>query len=211
MPLIIEKREDKFSFIVWEIDEDLSFFLDKFKICDLEKQEISNFSEHRLFEWWSSRYLLYLLENEDKRSCVLKDGYGKPYLQNSSKNISISHSGKKIAAVISKEVIGIDIQNISPKVDFIKNKFLSARELESGEELELLNLMWTVKEAVYKAYGKKKLSFKESIVINGFKRSEDAIISEVIIEKNNIKIKYQVVSYNIEKAILSIAFENASI
>ena len=207
MPLLLEKQKDKFSFIVWKIDEDLSFFLDKFEICDIERSEISKYPDYRLLEWWSSRYLLFLLENEEERSCVLKDSFGKPYLQNSDKKISLSHSGKNIAAVISDKNIGIDIQNISPKVDLIKKKFLTEKELEFGIDPEILNLMWTIKEAVYKAYGKKKLSFKENIIINGFKREKNIIISNVFIEKNNTKIKYKVVSYNIEKAILSIAIE----
>ncbi len=209
MPLILEKKEDKYSFIVWEIDEDLSFFLDKFDICDFEKQEISNFPEYRLLEWWSTRYLLFLLEKREKRLCVLKDEFGKPYLQNSNMNISLSHSGKNIAAVISNQNIGIDIQNISPKVNLIKNKFLSEKELHFGMELTILNLMWTLKEAVYKAYGRKKISLKDNIIIKDLKKYHHIIKSNVFIEKNNAKIKYKVVSYNVKNAILSIAVENA--
>ncbi len=206
MPLILEKQKDKFSFMVWKINEDLSFFLDKFKICDKESLEISKYSEHRLFEWWSSRYLLFLLQGE-KRSCVLKDEFGKPYLQNSDKKISLSHSGKNIAAVISDKNIGIDIQNISPKVDIIKEKFLSKKELEFNSSLEKLNLMWTVKEAVYKAYGKKKISFKKHIRIDDFRKNGDMITGNVFVDINKTKIKYKVESYSMEKAILSIAFE----
>ena len=206
MPLIMKKQKDKFSFMVWKINEDLSFFMDKFEICDKEKFEISSYPEYRLFEWWSSRYLLYLLQDK-KRSCVLKDEFGKPYLQNSDKKISLSHSGKNIAAVISNRNIGIDIQNISPKVDIIKEKFLSGKELEFNLSLKKLNLLWTVKEAVYKVYGKKKLRFKEDILVKGFDKEGDITISNVFLEKNNTIIKYKVESYNIEKAILSIAYE----
>lgn len=207
MPLIVEKQKDKFSFIVWKIDEDLSFFLDRFEICDIERSEISKYPDYRLLEWWSSRYLLFLLENEEKRSCVLKDSFGKPYLQKSDKKISLSHSGKNIAAVISDKNIGIDIQNISPKVDLIKKKFLSKKELEFNSSLEKLNLMWTVKEAVYKAYGKKKLSFKKHIRIDDFSKNGDMITCNVFVDINKTKIKYKVESYSMEKAILSIAFE----
>ena len=208
MPLILEKQEDEFSFMVWKINENLSFFLDKFEICDIERTEISSYSNHRLLEWWSSRYLLFLLENGKKRSCILKDDFGKPYLKNTNKKISLSHSGKNIAAIIADKTVGIDIQNISHKAELVKNKFLSERELELSTGIEKLNLMWTIKEAVYKAYGKKKLNFKENIVIKGFKKQDEIIKSDVFIEKNNTKIKYKVVSYNIEKALLSIAFEN---
>ncbi len=208
MPLILKEQKDKFSFMVWKIQEDLSFFLDKFDICDAEKAEIENYPEYRLVEWWSSRYLLFLLRGKKKRACVLKDEFGKPYLQNNSKNISISHSEKYIAAAISTCSIGIDIQKVSPKAELIKKKFLSQAELESGDDLQALNLMWTIKEAVYKAYGKRKLIFKDDIRIKNLEKNDNIVNSKVVVRKNNTDTEYSVVSNKIENAILSVALKN---
>lgn len=208
MPLILHEKRDKFSFAIWQINEDLSFFLDRISLCKSEKEEIEKFKSHRLLEWIASRYLLILIESKKSRSYCLKDKYGKPFLENSDSFISLSHSGNLVAAVISSSKVGIDIQKISDKVGIIKHKFLSNEELiDCDNDLKCFNRIWTAKEAIYKAYGKKKLRFIKNIKVEKFSDKMDFQKSRGRITKGEINIKYTLYSSLIEDSILTIALE----
>jgi phosphopantetheinyl transferase len=211
MPLILlEKKKDKFSFAVWQVKEDLSFFLNRFSLCENEKEEIKNFNNNRKLEWIASRYLLYKLDSKKKkRSCTIKDENGKPHLKDSKYHISLSHSGEYVAAVISKQKIGIDIQKISKKVGKIKKRFLSSAELkECADDMIKMNRFWTAKEALYKADGKKGLAFIENIKVKPFKKNDKTFSkSKGLIIINNEKKKYSLLSKRIKNSILTIALE----
>lgn len=210
MPLVLqEERKDKFSVAVWQINENLSFFLDKLILCEAEKKEIKLFNDKRLLEWYASRYLLFRLENKQKRTYCLKDKFGKPYLNNSNKKISISHSGEYIAVAISANNIGVDIQVVSEKVGKIKFKFLSEKELlVCHENILEMNRYWTSKEAMYKAYGKKGLNFIENIWVKPFEQNREYLICKSFVQTKNNKIYYNLFSKDIDKTILTIAIEN---
>jgi len=208
MPLIVKKKKDKFSFAVWQVHEDLSFFLDKLSLCEPEKEEIANFNHKRKLEWVTTRYLLYILEDKKKRSCCLKDKKGKPYLQNSKYHISLSHSGEYVAAIIANSKVGIDIQQITDKVDLIKTKFLSSNEIVQCEKsIDKMNRYWTAKEAMYKAYGKKGLKFAEEIKVCLFNKKNKWFLGNGTINKKNKSFDYLLLSKNIDKTILTIAIK----
>ena len=90
---------------------------------------------------------------------------------NEEYHFSISHCGDFAAAIISEDkVVGIDVELIQPKIEFIKHKFLSEREqtLLPALNAQLLTLLWSCKEAVYKWYGRGGVDFKSHIVIKIF-------------------------------------------
>ncbi len=208
MPLIFQDKKDKISLAVWQITEDLSFFLDKIDLYKSEQQEIKKYKDKRLLEWLASRYLVYLLENTRQRSACIKDKYGKPYLYNSKKKISLSHSGIYVAASISDFNTGIDIQMVSDKINKIKNKFLSKIELEvCDDDIIKLNRYWTAKEALYKAYGKKGLNFIDDISVKPFVEQKTSLKSTGAVFKNKNTFDYNIYSRNIQDSILTIAIE----
>ena len=99
-----------------------------------------------------------LLKNEDSELTIEYDSKGKPYL-NKEKGISISHSNEIVAIGISNEIdFGIDVQFKTDKVFKIQSKFLSEMEskfLGKKNDLESLIKVWSAKESIYKALGKK--------------------------------------------------------
>ena len=107
------------------------------------------------------------LENSDYKITYNLDG--KPNL-NYESNISISHSHELVAFVISDNCkAGIDVQLKEIKIFNIQNKFLNKFEkLSFGENpsLDILTMIWTSKESIYKAIGLKGVSFSENIKIN---------------------------------------------
>ncbi len=209
MSLFFKEKKDKYSLIIWKIDEYLSFFLDKMDLCDEEKREISDFRPNRILEWAAARYSLYLLENDNIRNCVVKDENGKPFLLHSKKNISLSHSEEYAGAILSDNQIGLDIQKISKKADIVKNKFLSKTELSLADDILDLNCFWTIKESVYKAYGKKNLIFKSEIsILNYNKINKINFKSRVLLNKNDIGLYYSIEGKIFDDFIISIAILN---
>ena len=173
MPLFLHKSlPEKGELGLWKIEESESYFLDKLDLSTEEMEYINQIKGRGRLEWLASRWLLHTMSGRTHRGVCLKDEYGKPYLQDSAFQISISHSWGGVAAIMAAPyAIGVDIQKFVTKIHRIAHKFMRAEEAASLEEttrLEHLHIYWGAKEALYKAYGRKKLDFKEHIHITPF-------------------------------------------
>ncbi len=97
--------------------------------------------------------------------CVLShNSDGAPILasERGSLNISISHSQRLAAVAIDPQrTIGIDAEEWRPALDRVKTRFLTNGELGWVDTPEALLKAWTVKEAVYKAAGRRLLTSQE--------------------------------------------------
>jgi phosphopantetheinyl transferase len=120
------------------------------------------------------------------------DVHGKPFLENSSEFISISHSKDILALAISSKNIGIDIEMLSDKAEKVKNKFLSKKELTAlinGQNI-IYTIYWSAKEVLYKLNGKKGVSLKNNFYIFPFKfKSNGGKLKGLIVsDQSNIEI-----------------------
>jgi 4'-phosphopantetheinyl transferase len=145
----------------YEMDEDL-----------LHPDEITivkELSPRKRSEWLASRDLLFQIASLPVRPKCLYDDFGKPYLEGIPKHISVSHSELWCAAMISDQPCGVDIQVYSETVRRIADRFLTPDDLLSiglaENPLQQLHLLWGAKECIYKAYGRRKLGFREHIFI----------------------------------------------
>jgi 4'-phosphopantetheinyl transferase len=134
-----------------------------------EKAIIDPLSPRKRTEWLASRELLFKISNlPDRPECVY-DEFGKPELKGSDQHISISHSELWCAAMISDRLCGVDVQLYSNTVQRIAGRFLTEEDVavakKAAHPLQQLHLLWGVKECLYKAYGKRKLGFRENIII----------------------------------------------
>jgi len=156
---------------IWKITEDETYFLRRLELLEEEADYFEALKGKRRIEWLAARWLLHLMSGRDKRGACLKDEHGKPYLDGSLFDISISHSRDKVVVMAAPRLVGIDIQVVVEKIERIAYKFMRPAELDSLEpitRLEHLHVYWGAKEALYKAYGRKKLDFKQHIFINPF-------------------------------------------
>ncbi len=156
---------------LWDISESVDFFLEKISLNASEEKMLEQVVERRRKEWLAGRYLLYHMSGRGEAPKVEKDGFGKPFIQDSKFDISLSHSGRFAAVIASSKSVGIDIQQFTPKVKRIEHKFMTEEDSEWMSEdcnLEHLHVCWGAKEAMYKAYGKKKLEFREHILLEPF-------------------------------------------
>ena len=113
---------------------------------------------------------LFIIKQLFGNDTVLKHNEnGKPFLNNSSIHISISHSGNLLCIAYSdKYEVGIDIQFWSNALYRTVDKYLSTNEqqqLDINNKTVLLK-SWTAKEAAYKIFNIKNLSLKDIDTIN---------------------------------------------
>ena len=147
---------------------------------------IKSLSPRKRAEWLASRELLFQIAGLPGRAQCLYDDFGKPYLLGVEKHISVSHSGLWCAAMISDQSCGVDIQVYSDTVQRIADRFLTPGDLaqvqESADPLLHLHLLWGAKECVYKAYGKRKLGFREHIFISSIDTASGRGLGEIMFE-----------------------------
>lgn len=104
---------------------------------------------------------------------LVYDEFGKPWPGNVSGFVSISHSSTWFAVSYSKShVQGIDIETIRPQLETISKRYLHPEEIEwlnrQTERQTALQVFWGAKEAMYKAFGRKKLQFNRDIRVSEF-------------------------------------------
>jgi phosphopantetheine--protein transferase-like protein len=163
MPLFYQHNINQTTKLaIWHITEDEIFFLEKVHL----RKEIRH--PHKRLQHFAGRYLLTILHPEFPLHLIEIAESNKPILSNGKFHFSISHCGDFAAAIISEdESVGIDVEIITPKIEFVKNKFLSPGELKllPDANTKFFTLSWSCKEAVYKWYGKGGVDFREHIRI----------------------------------------------
>lgn len=114
------------------------------------------------------------------------DAFGKPHLED-GKCISITHSHQFSAIAIGDKPLGIDIELERSKVHRIASKFLHQTEMTPIATDRTRTTQWCIKEAAYKALGKKGISFLDAIRILDVNSSHP--IAEVQLQENVVKLK----------------------
>jgi 4'-phosphopantetheinyl transferase EntD len=178
---VIDKKVNKDCRLgVWEIEENYDYLLSQLNLTSEDLERVTQFKSHmRKLEWLSVRLLLKRLNNRDIN--IKYNGNRKPYLEDDSHNISISHSEHYTSVLLCKKnhSVGIDIEKMKPKIEYIAPKFLKPEELENiyeNQKIYHLYVHWCAKEALYKLCDKKQISFKENITIEPFIPTDQGVI-----------------------------------
>lgn len=197
MPLFYQHNiNDSARIAVWHITEGEDFFLQKVSVS----REITH--PHKRLQHLAGRYLLLELEPGFPIHLIEIAASKKPLLANEKYYFSISHCDDYAAVIVSdKEPAGIDVELIVPKIEMIKNKFLSENEIELlnvkaqdiiAAQLQLLTLFWSSKEAIYKWYGKGKVDFKKNMIIeNVFIENDKGFIDAHFEKGKKIPLKIE--------------------
>lgn len=176
MLLFSQHLEPTVQFAAWHIAEEEAFFRQDLPLSGAEDTEIGRYQlPLRRLEWLAARWLLHRLTGRSERLPLIKDNYSKPFfLDTPHLHCSLSHSHGTVAALLSEQVCGCDIQMLVPKITRIAPKFMLSADFDwvdkypPEERLELLHLFWTTKEALYKAHGLKELDFNEHLFVEPF-------------------------------------------
>lgn len=112
---------------------------------------------------------------------MTKDLFGKPHLTHRVGEISLTHTVRFVGVVWHEsKPVGMDLERVSEKLARVAPKFLSDTEKHHAQEsLTRLTTYWCAKEALYKLYGAKELSFKKEIVVSPFADDVDILEGEI--------------------------------
>lgn len=160
---------------VWKIEEDLNTLLKSVVLDSEEKKRYKGFrSNSRKLEFLSVRALLSELLGKEAKIVYNKNN--KPFLKDGSHFISISHSYKLTAILLStNEKVGIDLENMNVNISAFAFKFMNRKEkvIKDPENRKYhLYLHWCAKEALYKICDKEGISIRNNITIEPFKLKE---------------------------------------
>ncbi len=85
--------------------------------------------------------------------------------------------------MISERPCGVDVQVYSDTARRIGDRFLTPSDLDivlrSSNPLHYYHLFWGAKECIYKAYGKRKLGFREHIFISEIDPRQGTALGEI--------------------------------
>lgn len=209
MPVILhEHRGNGIQWAVWRMEETIDELLLLSMNYEQRVHELSLItSPKRKVEFLATRLLLeYLLKKE---AGVIYHENGKPYLSDHSFQISFSHTKGFAAVAIHPEIsIGIDIEAVSSKIEKVKERVFSEKELltidRSLEQLHLL-LHWSAKESVYKALGVEGVDFKLKLEVAPFELK--SVGHFTLQEKVSTQEReYQILYSTTEDYVLTVAF-----
>ena len=197
------------------INEKSKIKLWKVMIGELNQMELNN-DERKLLKLKKSNILreqflatrkVLSLENSDYK--ITYDINGKPLL-NSIYNISISHSHEIAAIAISDNSnIGLDVQFKESKIFNIQNKFLNKSEksnIGDNPTVDILTMVWTSKESIYKAIGLKGISFSENIKIDKVIENDKTGIGYYI--NGTKKVKFDLKFFYVDEYTICYAYQN---
>lgn len=177
MPLVHSGKIDgNTTLLLWNLTEDESALRDMLGPINNLSELASITHPQKIREWLASRLLIRKLVEEFGivYEGLHKDEHGKAFLINNGSHISLTHTNDYVAAVLNLDSsVGIDMERKSEKLIRTARKFLSDAEFEHADhDITKLCIYWCAKEALYKLYGKKKISFREDIRIDLFENHE---------------------------------------
>ncbi len=213
MSLFLKKNIKDASIGIWEIKESVEELYGQLKLSPEEESIFSSLkTPTRKQHWLSYRMILPYLVSEHELSAISYDEYGKPYLNNGVRHISVSHSGKYSALIASPvHSVGVDIERIEDKIQKLSHKFLTEQEIsEVGRDLsqEALYIMWAAKETLFKLHGKRDILFKDHIYIAPFNPQKEGLIYGTIKADDGEKM-YTVHYQILDEYILSYAVDRS--
>ena len=195
MALFFSKELDSGATIsVWEIVESEEELLSLSSVPNDELEELQLIkSGERRRERLAVRALLNQVF--DGKVYLGHHDNGRPFLQNSLIEISISHTSR-FAAVLThpEENVGIDIESLNRNFSAVEKKALSPQEIEdlSDKNRSLhLAIYWSAKEAVYKRMSQSDVDFSRQIEIKKFTPKDEGQIEAVFIQKDGQEQEFE--------------------
>ena len=179
MPLLLKKEENNIFIYVWKITESL----DELTVLYPNIKSYILKTEKREKEFICSRILLNLYSKKLK---ISYSKFGNPVLNN-NQFISISHCSNLVCIAISKENIGIDLEEISEKTLKLKSKFVNDHHSKLNKEKT--SLIWCIKESVFKYHKIGGVDFKKDIYIPKFTETIEGEL-EVTFKNELLKANY---------------------
>ena len=171
MPIFFQHSiNDATKLGIWKIEEPESFFLKKVPL----KQQVTH--PYKRLQHLAGRMLLPELFEDFPLAEIMIADTRKPFLTDEEYHFSISHCGNFAGAIASSENrVGVDIEFVSPRLKGIAPKFLTEDERKyldkwqylSKIHLQMITIIWSAKEAIFKWYGEGNVDFRKHMQLDG--------------------------------------------
>lgn len=167
-----------------EISEDESALRADLPLTQIEQEELTLITHPgQRVEWLACRVAIrQLIEQQGQPYQGLqKDEFGKPHLIGLPWHISLSHTSGWAAAVLHRrQPVGIDIEPIRAQFTRVVPRVLSESEIAHAHgNPGRLAVYWCAKEALYKLYGKRQLTFREHLHVEPFADDAEHLVGHV--------------------------------
>jgi len=202
MGLLINREiEDGCRIGLWEITEDYETLFGITYLNDEDIRRLNSFrSLNRKIESLSVRALLQQMTRPDARIIYHKQSH-KPFLDDNSYNISISHSHKYTSIILGKDkLVGVDLEYMSHRIERVAHKFINELDVITSNPLTCrahLYIHWCAKEALYKICDKIDLNFQDDIIIKPFEIDDEGYITGIVhnnFRHEEYKMHYQLIN-----------------
>jgi phosphopantetheinyl transferase len=154
------------SVAVWQIAETEEFFWNSLRLFSEDEAKIKSIKlqQVRLQKLACRAALAELLGTNEIGITYTETG--QPQLK--GHYISFSHTKNCAAVALANIPVGIDMEELSPRILPLYPRFMSQREITDCDihNLQELYYYWCAKEAMYKWFAKKNLDFIEDLYVN---------------------------------------------
>ncbi len=125
---------------------------------------------------------------------IHKDECSKPLLYNSRYHVSLSHAIRYAIGMIHPSgAVGIDMETPREQLRRIAKKYLSSQERKYyPNDLDTLTILWVIKEALYKLYGKRQLSLRYHMGVEALSGKPEGIARAWMEPPGQPRVYYQV-------------------
>ena len=197
MAIYLQKElENTAKIAVWKITETEEELIELSSTPSDEMEEISFIKSESLRK---QRLAVRALLNElfGEKVYLAHHDNGKPYIENDSINISISHTEKYVAVILDQnDEVGIDIESLDRDFSAVEKRALSEDEIDDLDDDKMeknfqLAIYWCAKEAIFKKISKYNVDFAEQIEIEKFRNNEEGELEATFIHKDGYEEEYK--------------------
>lgn len=174
--MVFQKEGDGFKLGLWKIEEEIAFFESSLSYRSLATHP------RRVKQQLAARMALQSIHGDFPFEQVELLDSGKPVLKNGSLKFSLSHCNAYAAAILSNEKeVGIDIEPINDRILKVEKKFLNEHEFTLLESVSCIQrsiyvtLFWSLKESMFKWWGKRGVDFSSEIQIVAFEDNTEGM------------------------------------
>lgn len=182
MPLFLElllPNESKLA--VWQLTEsaeELIRLLPPF----VQEEGLRNIIPNELLfrQRLASRILLSRILQVDSIK-LGRVGIKRTILLEPQAELSISHAGEFVAVMVSKQKkCGVDMEEMHPRITRIAPRFMNEQEwnyLRFPDDFQVLMLLWSIKESVFKYGQNEDVEFKTDIICSPFTLTDEGQVT----------------------------------
>jgi len=206
MALYLKKElEDRTVIAVWHITETEEKLRELSSTPNDEMEEISFIRSESLRK---QRLAVRALLNElfGEKVYLSHHDNGKPYLENSVTNISITHTENYVAVILDdNNDVGIDIESLDRDFSAVEKKALTEDEiddLDDEKKNEQLAIYWCAKEAIFKRISQYNVDFSEQIEVDKFRPKGEGELEATFIHKDGYEEEFELEYITFDRHVL---------